>query len=148
MLVEQALQQILSDDAGVSALVNGRIYAGTLPQSVDYPAIAYRLVSSSREPLLASRSTSPPNSRYVFFSASKGVVAGVGAKKMSLLVDKAVRLALQGYKDVVILTASSPEEMVDIQGIFFQDASDTYDDPTQTHQSASTFDVHYSEEVP
>lgn len=44
--IEAGLHSILSNDAGVSALVSARIYPQQLPQkNPTYPAITYRLIS-------------------------------------------------------------------------------------------------------
>jgi hypothetical protein len=47
--VEGAVYDILSDAAGVSALVGTRIYPMFAPQDVALPAIAYQRVSGGRE---------------------------------------------------------------------------------------------------
>ncbi len=146
--IEDALKQILSEDPDVVALVGTRITPGTLSQNATYPAIAFRNVGVEREPVLDSKTTGPAASRFIFFSCAKLPDGDYSARRVASLVDKAVRHALQGYKDVVIITALSPAEMVDVQGIFFAEASDLYDDRSQTYQYASVFDVRHSEEVP
>jgi Protein of unknown function (DUF3168) len=46
MRAEKATYTLLSNDAGVAALIAGRIYPGRLPQNTTMPALSYELVSS------------------------------------------------------------------------------------------------------
>ncbi len=146
MLVEQALKQILLNNAGVAAIVSGRVFPSILPQSVVYPAIVYRLTKRSSEPVMAPRGTGPPVSRFWLISAAKG--SGAGSYQAAKLLDEAVRLALQGYNGTVILTDSSPQVSVQIQGAFFDGAEDFYDDATQTHQAGSLFMIWHNQTQP
>lgn len=146
--IEDALKQILSDDADVSALVSNRIYPGVLQDASPLPGVAFRVVDTEREPVLDSKTHGPTLARFVFFSVAKDISGTNSPRRMASLIDKAVRHALQGYKDVVIVDSISPAEMVDVQGIFFVTASDTFDDRTKTYQAASVFDVHFSETIP
>ncbi len=146
MLVEQALRQILLNDAGVSAIVSGRIFPGTLAQSVTYPAIVYRLTRRASDPVMTPRGTSLPMSRYWLISTSKG--SGSGSYQAAKLLDEAVRLALQGYNGTVTLTSSSPQVSVQIQGIFFDGSEDFYDDASETHQAGSLFLIWHNQQQP
>lgn len=150
MFVEDALKKILSDSADVSALVDNRIIPGTLEQVTVYPAVAYRKFDEDREPTLDSPRTGPPVAQFVFFAVvKKGNYTyngqTVSARRLASQVEKAIRARLQGFKDVVIVDALSPPEMMDVQGIFFVRSADTYDDRTETYQYASVYDVHFSD---
>lgn len=48
MLIEQAIFNHLSTDAGVAALVGTRVYPVMLPQGATLPAVTYMRVSSTR----------------------------------------------------------------------------------------------------
>lgn len=145
MLVEEALYKLLSANPGLSSLVSARIFPGVLAQTVTYPAIAYRVVGRDHVERLESRASGGlANSRIRFFSVAKG---GVLAYAMAKAVDEALRLALQGFSGE-ISDGASPETTLTIDGIFPISTLDFYDDPTQTHQIASDFDVWATEQQP
>lgn len=145
MLVEQALKQILSDDAGVVTLVGGKVFPGILSQSVTYPAVSYRQVHRKTEPVMDSATTTPPNSHFWFVSAAKG--SGTEAYQKAKLIDEAIRLALQGYQGTVTLATSPPVSLY-IQGIFFLDSADEYIDSTQTHEVGSLYAIRHEQQQP
>lgn len=145
MFIEDALKIILMADPNVTALVDDRIYGGFLTDATTYPAVAFRKPDETREAQLDSPTTDPPDAEIVFFSVSKGVINGMSARRMASSIDKAIRGALHGYADIVIDDTASPQEMMEIQGIFFSRGSDGYDDRTQTHQYASVFRVRYKD---
>lgn len=138
--------QILRDDADVSALVSSRIFEFPMSQSnTTWPVIVYRSPDTVPEgQTIDSPQSGPPDTEVVVFSVSKGVIGGLSPRQVSSRVDKAVRAALHGYKDVVVID-SSPQEMIDIQGIFFTRGADGHDDASQTYQYLSVFSVRYSE---
>ena len=74
MLIEQAIYQILKNDAGVIALVGNRIFYGVLDQIVNYPAIAYRPPAVGNRTLLRTLGggCSLVSQRVHVYSASKG----------------------------------------------------------------------------
>lgn len=47
MSVGKAIYNILSNDAGVTALVSTRVYPDTVPQEASFPYVAYTIVSTS-----------------------------------------------------------------------------------------------------
>lgn len=51
MSMQKGLFALLAADAGVTALVNGAIYAGEAPDQIEaYPCVAYKLVGGSVDP--------------------------------------------------------------------------------------------------
>lgn len=145
MLLKQAIYQLLANNAGVNAVAVARIYPGTLPQTVVYPAIAYRkIIPRPPDPILSSKTTGPTESHFIFYSVAQGTVGAKTAERLS----EAVRLCLQGYSGLVTLTDSSPVETFQIHGIFWQGDEDAYDDKTQTHQVASVYSIHHAQEIP
>jgi hypothetical protein len=140
--IEQALYKLLKTDAAVSGFVAGRIFAGVMPQQVEtYPAIAYRAPAAggrgagSRETFhtLPSGCTLV-RQRLQVFSAAK--TYGEAA-----LLDEAVYTLLDEFRGTVIRDGSSPEESIDIQGVFLGDPAHAYvfEDKTQLHQFVSEF---------
>lgn len=143
MLVEQALGFILVAAADVVALVAGRIYCPVLPQTCNYPAIAYRLTGSEHIDQLSNRgSTGLARSTFSIFSTAQGFSNYGLAKRL----DVTVRLAIQGYRGFVSDPALS--EDIFIQNIVPVSSYDFYDDPTQTHQIVSVYHVWASEQQP
>lgn len=144
LLVEEALQIILRANAGLTALVGTRITPGVLSQSSAYPAIAYRLVDRDHATHLSGRaSTGLARSGFRFFSASKGATAYSDTKR----VNEALRLALMGFSGTV-QSAASPPLTLHIQRIEPTGTREFYDDPTQTWQVQSDYDVWASEQIP
>jgi hypothetical protein len=142
VLVEEALSLVLRANAELVALVAGRIYPNVLPQVVTYPAISYRLVSRRHIDQLSNRgSTGLASSRFRFFSTSDTGYAQVKR------VAEALRLCLQGYRGTVS-DGGSPAITLYIQNIEPMLAFDFYDDPTQTHQVISDFEVWAQEQQP
>lgn len=136
MDVREAIKRLLAADAGVSALVSNRIYPGTLPQSASYPAITYRVVRRT-DPIKLNPSATSKIAVYGmrFFVAIKST-----SPAQAIAVSNAIAQCLTGYKDTVT-DGESPADTCYIDGIFPITGFDFYDDPTQTHQVMSEFDV-------
>lgn len=144
LLVEEALQIVLRANTGLMALVGGRIMPGVLSQSTTYPAIAYRLVDREHFTHMSGRiSTGLVRSGFRFFSAAKGTTAYADTKR----VNEALRLCLMGFHGTVANQAS-PVVTLDIQNIEPAGTREFYDDPTQTWQVQSDYDVWASEQIP
>lgn len=135
MLVEEALFQILSVDPGLSALVSERIYPVILPETVEYPAIAYSLVSSMDETGLAG-TFGLARYRFRLMTITRDPGAYGDAKR----VDATMRAALVDYSGLVG-DGGSPETFVRIQHIFHAGSAEFYDDPTQTYRVVTDVDV-------
>lgn len=144
LLIEEALQITLRGNAGLTALVGTRIVQGVLLQTTTFPAIAYRLVDRESFTHLGGRtSTGLARSTFRFFSTGKGASAYSDAKR----VNEALRLCLFGFRGTVSNTAS-PVVTLDIQNIEPGRTDEFYDDPTQTWQVRSDYDVWASEQIP
>ncbi len=140
MLAKDAIYILLTENAGVAALAIGGVRAGILDQTTTYPAIAFRRISYQRVGRLQKRGHSGL-AKYVFrFFATANLAAGGYDAAMNL--HEAIRLCLDGYEGEVINSSASPAESLDIDGIFPEGSLfDFYDDPTQTYQVVSDFEV-------
>lgn len=138
MLVENALFKILKTNAALIALIQTRVYPGVLPQTVEYPAIAYRRVGKEKVKVLDPSGTlyDLVKYRFRFFATSKGADKYGEAKKLEKLIEFAL-----DFQGTVIDDTVSPVESYEIQGIFPETSFDQYDDKTQTHQAVSDFSV-------
>lgn len=144
MLVQEALYIHLTADAAVSAACPGGIHAGILTQTVTYPAAAYRKVSREQVGRIEDRGHSGlALQRFRFFSTCNLAEGGYDACKA---LDEAIRLSLQGYRGTVTDTSVSPNQTLELFGIFQQSSFDMYDDPTQTFQVITDYDV-WAEEL-
>lgn len=124
----------------------GGVVPGFLPQTSQYPVVAYRLLSSETPTTLnpAERAHSVAvQSRYRFFSCTKGIGNYLQAKRL----DEAVRLCLHGFAGTVI-SNDSPSDTLGIAGIFSENAFDSFDPETQTHQVIRDFAVWAAEPRP
>lgn len=158
MLAEEALVKILLDDAGVTALVDDRIYPGVLPQksiaSLEYPAIVFYIPPGPnrvRTERLDDRAFAGlTKSRYRFFCLAKGVVNGKSDYEQAKNLETALFLCLQGFTGTVS-DDLSPVTTVEIDVILQADPpyyAELWDDETETRQVACDYDVSHSETIP
>lgn len=142
MNVQEALYLRMTADAGVSAIATGGIWNGVLSQDALYPAIAYRRMDKETPLRLESRGHSGiAGHRFRFYSAAQ-------QQDDATELDEALRLCLHGFSGTITNTDLSPDESLDIQGIFQTNTFDFYDDPTQTYQVISDYDVWAEEPRP
>lgn len=137
MLVHEALRLRLLDDAEVAAITEG-IYLGVLSQGVDLPAVAYRQVDKATDPTLMTENRGHPGAsefRYRYFSTCNGNA------DEAVELDEAIRLCLEGFVGTITDTDSSPDEAVEILGIFHEGTYYGYDDETETHQMITEYRV-------
>lgn len=128
----------------MSSVATGGVWAGVLKQTVNYPAVAYRRVSHETAERLESRGHSGiALHRFRFFSTCNLAAGGYDLAKS---LDEKIRLSLHGYAGVVTDDSISPPSTLYVNGIFQQSSFDMYDDPTQTYQVISDYDV-WAEEV-
>jgi hypothetical protein len=88
-MIEEALYNLLKDNAGVSAVVSGRIYPIELPQNCTLPALVYQVVTSLHEESHEGSSGLAASAIEIEAWAE----TALGARDLGELV----RAALQGY---------------------------------------------------
>ncbi len=131
----------------MSAVATGGVWAGVLKQTTNYPAVAYRKVSHETQPRLNERGHSGlAMSRFRFFSTAN-LASGFGYD-LATQLDEAIRLCLHGFKGTVTDDSISPPATLEVFGIFQASSFDFYDDPTQTYQVISDYDVWAEETQP
>lgn len=91
--IEEALRAILIGNAGVSALVAGRVYPVVMPQGAALPAVAYQRISANRQHNLAG----PGGLTRVRFQLTN--IASTYSSMKALA--NAVRVAVDGYRGTV-----------------------------------------------
>ena len=136
MDIEQAVVKLLTQDAGVAAIVGTRIFpGGIIPQGVTYPAMAYGMVNFT--PILELTAVNPALSKRIrIWSATEGMETYGDAKQL----DAAVQACLSGYKGLVS-NGQSPASSLDIQGILPISSYDLFERETETHMVISDFAV-------
>ena len=134
---------LLKLEPTVTALVAGRIFSGVLPQTVTFPAIAYRPFGGRKVVRTLSGGIALVEEAYHVFSADKGL----GHFGVATELDRAVNVALDEFSGTIVDTSSllSPPDSMDVQIIYSGDICHEYeyDDKLQLHQFVSEFRVHY-----
>lgn len=128
MSIADAIFTILSEDAGVSALVGTKIQALKLSQGTPPPAIAFHRVGNL--PVIANETSSTLMlSRFRFDCYAKS------AKDA-----RTVALAVKNCLDALIITVAD----IDIQGIMYNDEYDGYNIDADLMVVSVDFIFHYS----
>jgi len=126
-MIENAIYSRLSGFAGLSALVNARIYPLHLPQKPSYPCVAYRRVSSKPISLLAA-DTDIMESTFDIASFSK-------EEDESFIVAEQIRLALQRW--------SGTEATVVVMDCMLLNIDQNYEPDLEIYESELSFMVTY-----
>ena len=145
MLVHEALRLVLLADADVIAITT-RIYPSVLPQDCEFPALVYDRQGKETIERMDSRGHAGLAAFIIRFWSISSLDEG-GADTVYAL-DEAVRLCLQGYSGSVADPDSSPEESVYINGIFYRETRQGYDDKTRTYQCITDYEVWAGETQP
>lgn len=143
MNIEQAVYQILKTDAGIIALVSGRIFAGVAPQEVhDDQFLVYRSAGDRRHVRTLEGGCALFTQRMHVFSAGRKY-------GQAAVLDDVVIQVLDEFRNTVTLPATSPPESIFIEGIFLTPLAHEYDyiDSTQRHQFISEFECTFLDPV-
>ncbi len=147
MLVEEALVQILRQNAELAALVGNRIYPVYLVQRTDYPAVYYEQRDETEEILLQSPGAcGMVRAEFEMISVSKGVANIADCKRTA----DAVRQALIGFAGGTVVDSADASRSIQIQKIFpsaFGNDQD-FEPETQTYRFARTFNVWAIKAIP
>ena len=129
MSIESALYDRLTNDSGVSAEVDDRIYPTDLPQDPTMPALVYQIISHVP---VHSLDTGPANARTIRIQ----VTAYADTRRKLTDVREAVVAALDGWRD----QNQSPR----IDRCQWQDGSDTRVPQTSRYRDDLDFMLHYA----
>lgn len=128
MSIETVMVARLVGYSGLSALVGSRIYPNVMPQNVDFPAISYRRVSTTRESAMGS-DTGIARARFQVDSYAKNY------DEVRPVAEK-VRAALQRWRN---------SSGTVVQDSFIIGETDSYEHETQVHRVSQDFEVIYVE---
>lgn len=132
-----ALRAILLADAGVSTLLDERVYRSVLPQNPSVPAVSFVEVSAQGDHHNAGPSgLASVRVQFNCWGATPDAAYQLGLK---------VKAALDGLKDDVAYGSNSPQDVLTVRGVFFQSSQDLYDDEAKLHYRAMDFIVWYAE---
>lgn len=138
MDIEDAIYEILKADAGVIAVVSGRIFGGVIRETLKtFPVVMYKS-DGGRKPIRTLQGgCSLVSQRIRVFSAAPGL-------SVASDVDYAVHAALDEFRGTVG-NGASPEETIEVQSIYSQPLSHDHEyvDKTELHQFVSDFDCHF-----
>jgi hypothetical protein len=140
--IRGAIRALLLGDATISGMVGGtRIHPGILPQGTaqtsNVPAIVQNLISEASD--------------YHMQGASGLGSARVQVDCWAQTPDAAVLLAglvfdrLSGHRGVVTYGSNSPQDEVEIKGIFHEQSRDDYDDVAKLHRRSRDYTVWFSQ---
>lgn len=135
MFVHEALRLRLIADAAVSAIFSERIYPAKAPQSAPKPTAFYKVMND--EAVIRLESPGHSGLALTTIRISSSAATYDEAKEG----DEAIRLCLHGFAGTITDTDASPDETLEINGIFRTSTDEFYHDPTQTHHVLSDFDV-------
>lgn len=136
-MVEDALHVLLSNDRGLSSVVNTRVYPGRAPQSAPFPFVTYtRLGSDHMQVLSGSAGFDRALFQIDTWSTSYLIARDLAEK---------VRRALQGYSGTISATV--------IDSITIQEDRDRYIAPSKAdelgiHSASMDFYIWHEEVVP
>lgn len=145
MFVHEALKLRLIADPGVLALVSERIYPATTPQKTLQPTVYYRTLNEDSDFIFDSPGYSGLGLYQIRYSAAAN---GLGSFSTAQEVRQAIRQCLEGFQGLITDTESSPDETLDIKGIFLAGTDEFYHDPTQTHHAMVDFQVWADQQRP
>lgn len=139
MQLEEAVYQVLKNDAGIAAIVAGRIFAFIAPQTLTYPAVVYRPPADGQREVLRVLEGGNAYVKQVIHVFSSSTVKAEAAR-----LDQAVNTALDEY-DGVVVDPVTPTSTLQIESIFSTSLSHAYiyDDVIQVHQFLTQFECHY-----
>lgn len=140
-MIQQALRRLLLDSAGVVALVADRIVPWHLGQSVTQPSIVYAQISDDPGHHYLGVS-GPAKPRFQFD------IRALNYEEI-VAIAREVKLALDGFSGIVAFGSASPQETIEIQGIFKRSEFDLpFDDNTRLYRRAIDFMIGYPETIP
>ncbi len=138
MLVTQAFQILLIEDAGVQSLVSTRIFPARQPQKSEYPAIRWGRLDSGIEAVLNVEA-----GEWLMWDTFlvDCFAQGSGGYFSASNIHDAVLQRLHGYSGVVS-DGESPESTLSIQRIVFEKFDEFYRDDLQQYATRSIYRVH------
>lgn len=133
-----AWHAILANDTPLAALVAGRIYPVELPQGMRDPSVTYRDTSAVGR----AHYEGPSNPAEVRLT----VIAWAETATASKAIGEAIRKALDGFAGLVEFGEASPLDVLQVQGIFFNNAVDLFDEIAGMHYRVTDFLAFYRNE--
>jgi hypothetical protein len=126
---EQAIFSLLTNDAGVSAIVGTRVFPRGLPQNHTLPALVYQLISAPRELTHSGPET--------LVEARVQITAHATTYAAAKTLQNAVQVASDGF--------TGTPASVTVQATRTEDGPDQYDPKTETEQAIIDILISYQE---
>lgn len=116
--IRKALHGFLLADSAVNAICSGRIYPVRLPQGVTLPSVVYtRITGQGDNKMDGATGLSRPRFQ---------IDAWANSAKLAGTLADAIKDRLDGYRGNMS-SANSPDDPVFVQGVFYQNERDGYD---------------------
>lgn len=135
MTIEAAVYQVLTTNAGLTAIIGSRVFEGALPQNEDLPCIVYNRISTLRvhsHDSLGAEGTARMRIQFDVWA---------GNYSTAKLVTDLLRAALNGYSGQVALGV----DFVNIQSILVEDERVNHDPPSGLTGLSSDYMVWHEE---
>lgn len=133
-MINEAIRTVLLADAAVSAAVDGkRIYPLMMQQGVRQPSVVYQRISGRFDTTFDG----PVVLRETTFQFDAWATDPDAAASLITKVEK----ALAGYSGAVSIGSDSPQQVVNIRGVFLRRERNGYDGAAKFYRDARDFAV-------
>ncbi len=135
MTIEEAITAHIKANAGLTALIAGRVYPTHMPQNPTLPAMVYNRISGERvQNMQGSSGLASPRFQFDCFARTYAEAKGVG---------EALRLAIEGFSGTMGGVSG-----VDVNSCLLQSDQDGYEDDLQLFWVTADYIVWHVEPKP
>lgn len=139
--VRLGLREFLHDDAGIAAIVgatlaSARIYPLVMVQDNVRPCLVYTLVSGLGDHHM--QGVGLPRARYQIDAWAKDIDTAVTLSNL-------VKERLDGYRGTMAYGTNSPQDEIEVLGVFFADEREDYDSEKQMYRVSRDFLIWHRE---
>jgi hypothetical protein len=132
--IRPALSAFLLGDAAIATAVGTRVYPQFLPQNTTVASIVYQKISDVGNHSLSG----PTRLARPRFQIDAWAPTNNGANALALLIKE----RLDGYQGVM----GSGGDAVDVQGVFYENARELYDESAKLHRVSADYFIAYDEQ--
>jgi hypothetical protein len=132
MVIEEAVNYHIENDAGIAAVVVDRIYPNTIPQDKALPALAYQVISRPG----AMAHDGPPGIAWPRFQ----ITAQANDYDEVVALINLVRVAFDGFTGLMGGAGG-----IEVEGCFVKDVRDGWQFATERYTRRLDFVIHHQE---
>lgn len=135
--IRPGLRAYLLGDNAIAALVGTRIHPVKLPQGQTQPSIVYSRISAIGEHhMQGSSGLARPRIQIDCWAQSADIATALG---------NLVKERIDGFRGQMEFGGNSPADIIAVQGVFFDNERDDYDDAAQLYRLSRDYFVWYEE---